>query len=249
MRTVCQILAAATLLLSPWLYADGDDDTVDAAILEEITAAIQKNVPQLTVDSLRKTPVEGLFEMITDGQIYYVNRDGSYLLDGSLIELSTRMNLTVQRQSTMHWAMLQELGEDNMLVYPSEENSGRSITVFTDITCGYCRKLHMELDELLEGGVAVRYLMFPRSGLGSKAADDLVSVWCADDPQDAMTNAKSGGEIEARECETPIEEHVALAQKFGLRGTPLIYLDSGQRIAGYKPAKELIKLINDSEPM
>lgn len=136
-----------------------------------------------------------------------------------------------------------------MLIYEPAEPSTRSITVFTDISCGYCRRLHAELDTLLEEGVRVRYLMFPRAGIGSQGHKDLESVWCADNPQEAMTNAKAGGKIVAKSCPNPIEEHVALAERLGLRGTPLIYTDGGEKIPGYREASALVAMVNASEPL
>jgi thiol:disulfide interchange protein DsbC len=121
--------------------------------------------------------------------------------------------------------------------------------VFTDISCGYCRRLHAELDTLLDAGVRVRYLLFPRAGMGSQGQKDLESVWCADDPQAAMTNAKAGGKIEPKSCDNPIAKHVALAERVGLRGTPLIYTDSGEKIPGYREASALVKMIEASKPL
>ena len=119
-----------------------------------------------------------------------------------------------------------------MLIYEPEGPSERSITVFTDISCGYCRRLHEDIDALLDEGVRVRYLLFPRAGLGSQGHKDLESVWCAEDPQAAMTAAKAGARITPATCENPIESHIALAEQVGLRGTPLIYLDTGRARAG-----------------
>jgi thiol:disulfide interchange protein DsbC len=109
--------------------------------------------------------------------------------------------------------------------------------------------MHAEIDTLLEEGIRVRYLMFPRAGIGSQGHKDLESVWCADDPLEAMTNAKAGGRIEAKSCSNPIEEHVALAERLGLRGTPLIYTDSGEKIPGYREASALVSMVNNSEPL
>jgi len=193
--------------------------------------------------------LSGLYELIADGQLYYVDEAGEYLFDGNMIQLSDRRNLTEARLGTLHAVMVEEIGEDNMLIYEPETESNRSLTVFTDISCGYCRRLHAELDTLLEEGIRVRYLLFPRAGMDSQGHKDLESVWCADDPQAAMTNAKAGGKITPMTCDNPIESHVALAERIGLRGTPLIYLDSGDRVPGYREATILANMIKDSEPL
>ncbi len=232
---------AAFAFISSAVYAE--------ATLDEVGERLTSTLPSISVTSLTETPVQGLYELITDGQIYYLDESAEYLIDGSLIQLKDRVNLTDSRLGGIHMSLINELDEKDMLIYEPETPSTRSITVFTDISCGYCRRLHAELDTLLDEGVRVRYLLFPRGGLGSQGHKDLESVWCADDPQTAMTNAKSGGKIEPATCDNPIEQHVALAEKLGLRGTPLIYTDSGEKIPGYREANALATMVNDSEPM
>lgn len=232
-------------LLSIAFNAQAQDDNA----LDAVRASLTERLPGIQITSIEKSPVPGLYEMITDGQIYYVDESAEFLVDGSLIRLSDRANLTDARQGLIHAALIEEIGEENMLIYEPEEPSTRSITVFTDISCGYCRRLHEEIDTLLDAGVRVRYLLFPRAGLGSQGHKDLESVWCADDPQAAMTNAKSGGKIEPASCDNPIESHVALAERLGLRGTPLIYTDSGEKVPGYREATVLAGMVNNSEPL
>ncbi len=217
--------------------------------VEDVQKRLSERLPGIDITSLAESQLPGLFELVTDGQIYYVDESAEYLVDGSLIRLNDRVNLTDARLGGIQMALIEEVGEENMLIYEPESPSNRSITVFTDISCGYCRRLHSEIDTLLDAGVRVRYLLFPRAGLGSQGYKDLESVWCADDPQAAMTNAKSGGKIEAKSCTNPIESHVALAERLGLRGTPLIYTDSGVKIPGYREASILAGMVNDSQPL
>ena len=169
--------------------------------------------------------------------------------DRLVIELGTRTNVTEGRLGGIQSALIEEVGEENMLIYEPEEDSERSITVFTDISCGFCRRLHEDIDVLLDAGVRVRYLLFPRAGIGSQAHKDLESVWCAEDPLEAMTTAKAGGPIVPATCDNPIETHMALAERVGLRGTPLIYLDNGDRVPGYREPAALAAEVNDSEPL
>ena len=118
-----------------------------------------------------------------------------------------------------------------------------AITIFTDITCGYCRKLHNQIEEYNAMGITVRYLAFPRGGLGSKSHDDLVSIWCATDPQAAMTNAKAGGAVSAKECETSVAEQFAFAQQVGISATPSIIMEDGTLEPGYRPPEQLLQLL------
>lgn len=217
--------------------------------IDDVKKRLTERLPGIGITSLAETPLPGLFELVTDGQIYYVDESAEYLVDGSLIRLNDRENLTDTRLGGIQMALIDEMGEQNMLIYEPEVPSDRSITVFTDISCGYCRRLHSEIDTLLDEGVRVRYLLFPRAGVGSQGHKDLESVWCADDPQAAMTNAKAGGKIVAKSCDNPIELHVELAERLGLRGTPLIYTDSGAKVPGYREAAVLASMVKDSKPL
>ncbi|MBX2825509.1 MAG: DsbC family protein, partial [Gammaproteobacteria bacterium] len=240
------LIVALSLFWFPFVTSIADDAKAD---IEHIESMLGKHLPDIEITSLSTSPVAGVYELVSDGQIYYVSADGAYIFDGDLIDMEKRLNLTTARKGNLHLELINAVDEADMLVYDTPDESDRAITVFTDVSCGYCRKLHAELDQLLDGGVRVRYLMFPRAGLGSQAHKDLESVWCAENPQDAMTVAKAGGAIDPESCANPIESHVELAQKVGLRGTPLIYLDNGQMIPGYRSAQELVQMINSSEPM
>ena len=244
---------AATLVRADESADDADVEVAGAAAndgaLDAIRERIAETLPGLTATSVAETPVPGLYELVVDGQIYYVTESAEYLLDGSLIELGTRTNLTEHRLGGIQTALIEEIGEDNMLIYEPDEPSERSLTIFTDISCGFCRRLHQDIDVLLDAGVRVRYLLFPRAGLGSPGHQALESVWCADDPLAAMTTAKAGGQVPEKRCENPIESHVALAERVGLRGTPLIYLDNGDRIPGFREADALAAMVNGSEPL
>lgn len=220
---------------------------VSGADEERLMKKLSENLPGIAFTEISESIIPGLFEVITDGQIYYIDESAEYLIDGSLIRLADRANLTDARLGRIHMSLIGQMDEKDMLIYEPETASNRSITVFTDISCGYCRRLHAELDTLLDEGVRVRYLLFPRAGLGSQGHKDLESVWCADNPQDAMTNAKAGGQIEPETCDNPIEAHVALAERLGLRGTPLIYTDSGEKVPGYREANVLATMVNGSE--
>lgn len=239
------------------VVAQQDKPAVAAASEEESMAAMRQAIgeqlPDIQITSLAKTPIEGIYELISSGQIYYVSEGARFVFDGELIDLESRVNLTTERLGSIHIGLINAMEESEMLVYEPENSSAgdgeyRAITVFTDTSCGYCRKLHNELDTLLGAGIKVRYLLFPRAGIGSPAHKNLESVWCAEDPQDAMTVAKNGGSVDSRTCANPIESHMALAEQVGLRGTPLIYLDTGQQIPGYRSANELVQLINEGEP-
>lgn len=185
---------------------------------------LAERLPSIKIDSIEPSPIPGVYELISGGQIYYVSGDGQFIIDGSVIDTASRENITATRLGGVQLSLINALDETEMLVYEPEHSTNRSITIFTDTSCPYCSKLHAEIDELLDNGIRVRYLMFPRAGQGSESHQELESVWCANDPHTAMTIAKAGGVIESKTCHNPIQAHIALAEAVGLRGTPLIYL-------------------------
>ena len=118
-----------------------------------------------------------------------------------------------------------------------------TVTVFTDIDCGYCRKMHSQMAAYNKEGIKIRYLMFPREGVNSDSFNKAVAVWCADDRQDAMTKAKRGEEIARKTCDNPVEAQFELGQKLGVRGTPSMILEDGEMIPGYVPPTQLAQLL------
>ena len=172
----------------------------------------------------------------------YVSNDGKYLLQGSLIDLNTRVDISEERRDGIRLDAINELGEDKMIVFPAKEQK-HVITVFTDIDCGYCRKLHAEMDKYNEEGITVRYLMFPRAGVDSPSYKKAVTVWCSKDQLDAMTRAKNGENLPNLTCDNPIQEEYELGQLIGVRGTPAIVMDDGGMLPGYVPAARLAKAL------
>jgi thiol:disulfide interchange protein DsbC len=167
------------------------------------------------------------------------------MLQGSLIDLKTRKDISEERRNDIRLDALNELGEDKMIVF-SPKTKQHSMTVFTDIDCGYCRKLHGEMDKYLDKGIEVRYMMYPRAGKNSEAYKKAVAVWCADDKRDALTKSKKGKAIPMKTCDNPIDSHMALAKDLGLRGTPLVVLDDGTIQPGYIPPAAVEKYYKQS---
>jgi len=191
------------------------------------------------VAGLEPAPMPGLYEAVVGGEVVYVTADGSFMLHGNLYDIRNGLeNLTENRISGLRKDAIAGLSEDQMVSF-GPKDAEDTITVFTDIDCGYCRKLHGEMDKYNEKGIRVRYLFFPRSGPGGESFRKAVSVWCADDRQAAMTAAKKGEAIEQKECENPVLDHYKLGRELGVTGTPAIVLDSGEMLPGYIPADRL----------
>lgn len=226
---------AALMLFSPLATAQ--------TIPEKVVETAEKLIPGSKPDSMLATPVPGLYQISFGMQVIYLFEDGQYLLSGDLVHVDTKTNLSEEARKSGRKTVIDGLDERGMVVFSPPEFTS-TITVFTDTECGYCVRLHREIQQILAGGVRVRYLGFPRAGLGSSAHKTLVSVWCSDDPLQAMTDAKQGKAVEPRICETEIEKHMQAARAVGVRGTPTIVLQDGKVIPGYVPAGDLVPMAN-----
>ncbi len=191
------------------------------------------------------SPVPGLIQVMTDRGLFYTSADGKYLVHGRVYDMDDGMrNVTEEAMYSVR-----KEGVEAFLPHMIEfkaANEKHVVSIFTDITCGYCRKLHSEIASYNDLGITVRYLAFPRGGIGSRSFDDLVSIWCAKDQQTAMTNAKAGGEVVAATCETKVEEQYMFGQQVGVTGTPAIVLEDGSMIPGYQPAERLATALGTS---
>ncbi len=205
--------------------------------------AVRDSLGSIKPDRIAPAAIAGLYEVVIGPHVFYVSADGKYMIQGDLMDLGTRKNLTEPVRLAAQQAAIDGIGEDNMLIF-SPEKPKHTITVFTDIDCGYCRKLHQEIGRLNELGIKVRYLMFPRAGVNSHSYEKAVSVWCADDPKSALTTAKSGKEPEAKQCDNPVKEHMAMGQMIGVQGTPTIVMENGDILPGYVPADRLAAMLD-----
>ncbi|MCG6898255.1 MAG: DsbC family protein [Thiocapsa sp.] len=211
-----------------------------------IRDALSKIVPDIEIDSVSASPVPGLYEVMVGTQLMYVTADGRYFVDGRIVDLKTRADLTEPRLSEVRKRLVDGVGESQMVVF-GPADAKHTVTVFTDVECGYCRKLHSQIDEYAKEGIRVRYLFFPRAGQGSPSYTEAVSVWCAGDPgaqREAMTAVKAGKSIPAKTCKNPVDAHMDLGSQLGLRGTPAIVTETGELIPGYVEPKRLAAQLN-----
>ncbi len=190
--------------------------------------------------SQKPSELPGLNEFISGSKLYYVSQDGQYFIEGNLIDIKANKDLTESHLGEARIAELDKIGLMNMIVFKPQKTK-HVIYVFTDIDCGYCRKLHSEIDQYLAKGIEVRYLFVPRAGLGSESYNKAEAVWCAKDRNAALTKAKKGESIEMLKCENPVRSHMALGEEFGANGTPMIVTGKGAIIPGYVNADNLAK--------
>lgn len=229
------------VLIAPFAMATSNAATDTVADSAELTKKLEQTL-SVEVHSLNPSPIPGLYEALTDRGVLYISQDGTKLLHGSLYDLDKGMkNLTEAAMAGPRIEMMKPL-EKNMLVYKAK-NEKHVVTVFTDISCGYCRKLHHQMDEYNDLGITVRYLAFPRRGVPSANADEMEAVWCAADPLKAMTEAKSGNSVQHKQCDAKIAEQYNLGQSFGINGTPAIILEDGSMIPGYQEPKALARAL------
>ena len=208
-----------------------------------ITQSLSKVLPGVTPDEINPSPIQGVSEVLVGARLLYISNDGKYLLQGSLIDLNTRKDISEERRKGIRLDAINKVGDENMIVFPAKDER-HTITVFTDIDCGYCRKLHKEIDQFNAEGITVRYLMFPRAGIGSPSYDKAVSVWCAEDRRAALTHAKAGDDVVPRKCDNPVREQYELGGMLGVTGTPALILDTGELLPGYVPAKRLAQALD-----
>lgn len=233
MKIFSYLILITSLLTSFTLFAE--DSEADSAT--KLKQALAISMPSVKVSKISATPIEGLFEVVVGSQVVYMSIDARYMIEGDLFDLKTKRNVSEEAKSDIRLSAMKGLGVENMLVYTPEKVEN-TITVVTDIDCPYCRKLHSEIPDYLENNVQVRYIFMPLKG--NSDMKKTVSVWCSDDQQLALDIAKAGGEIEEKKCENPIQEHLKLARRLGVRGTPAILLENGQLLPGYVPYDKLV---------
>lgn len=235
-------IVSSTLLLAVSAVAQAQSDEQK----ERIDAALKGLAPNLEITSVTESPLPGLFEVVAGANVIYVSGDGRYLMQGSLFDMESRTDLTEQSKSLLRRDLIAGVDADRQIHFTAE-NPKHEVVVFTDIDCGYCRRLHQQMAEYNENGISVNYMFFPRAGVGSKSFEKAVSVWCAADRQEALTEAKAGSDPEPQSCSNPIEEHFQLGRSIGVTGTPAMVTADGTMIPGYVPPETLVQRLDALE--
>jgi thiol:disulfide interchange protein DsbC len=202
----------------------------------------------LTVVKVEETPVPGIALIVTNQGLFYASYDGDYFIQGKVYSLGSTVTDIAEKSLAKLRLEGIETFKNDMITYKAE-NEKYVVTVFTDITCVYCRKMHGEMAEYNARGITFRYLAYPRSGIKDRSGNlsqgfkDLRSVWCNDDNATALTKAKSGTGIADRICEAPIEAQFNFGRQIGVSGTPAIILPNGMMVPGYQPPAQLEELL------
>jgi thiol:disulfide interchange protein DsbC len=230
------ISAAAACVIA---LAAADVFADDADELEGVRKTVSEMFAVIEPEDVSAGPIDGWYTIQKGSIVAYISGDSRYLFQGDLIDLDTQVNLTEAARNDSRRVLMSSVSDDQTILFsPSEVKY--SITVFTDVDCTYCRRLHAQIDEYLAHGIEVRYLLYPRNGPTSRAWTTSEEVWCADDRANALTQAKLDKQFDTAKCDaSAVQNHFVIGRDVGLSGTPAIVLDDGTLIAGYMPPDQL----------
>lgn len=235
-RTVeIRLLPALVAILLWTASAEAAED----AELEAVRAKISTKFESVDAEDITPSPIDGWYTIQKGSVVAYVSADGRYLLQGDIIDLDKEVNLTEISRNESRRDLVASLDDERSIMFSPAEVK-HTVTVFTDVDCTYCRKLHSEIDDYLEKGIQVRYVLYPRNGPASKAWSTSEDVWCARDRNAALTAAKLDRSFETAKCDTSVvSEHYTLGRDIGLSGTPAIVFEDGTLVGGYLPPAAL----------
>lgn len=236
---MCAKSLATVALISCWLVSAA----VSAASLPEKYRFIQDEFPDVEITAIEPSPIPGVLQMSVGADLYYVSEDGKYFIAGDIFAMQSKENITELARAKARGAYLAELGDDAGVTFAAADEL-YTVTIFTDVDCTYCRKLHREIADYNKLGISVRYLLFPRQGPGSPSWAQSEAVWCAESRQEALTKAKNGEVLEAAKCDaTVIADYYKLGKSLGIAGTPSIYTQQGLLLVGYHSPDELLAIL------
>ena len=239
-KTFAPAAVAMIVMSAPIFFS-----TVQAKSTPELDQALEQLMPGTKPSSIEETGMPGIYEVSYGSTIFYFNKDASLMMRGDLIDVKNRINLTEQKRGEARGKLISQMDESQMIVYPAK-NEKYKVTVFTDIDCPYCVKLHRDMDQYNAEGITMRYMAYPRAGIGSNSYKKIVNVWCADDKAKAMTDAKEGDKIADKTCDNPVAQQLQLGQALGVQGTPAMFLEDGTSLPGYVPPKRLAEALKSN---
>lgn len=245
---------AALLFACPALAETGGSTDTDVAaevpmvIRQVISASYAKSRPDLVIESIGATPIPTVYAVkVANGPTLYTTQDGHYFVLGDLFEVIDGgfTNLAEKQREAGRVDKLAKVPEEEMIIFTSTEQPPKAtIMVFTDVDCFYCQKLHKEVPDLNRIGIEVRYLAFPRAGIGSESYKKIATAWCAKDRQSALTKLKNRDSLPINVCSgNPVEKQYKLGNSVGVNGTPALLTADGRLMPGYMPSLQLAKAL------
>ena len=232
------------LPLAALLALAGANAAAPEAAKSDVRAQIAKRL-DIKVEDVKPSPIEGLYEVTSGAEVGYVSADGRYYVDGDVFEMNSKHNLTEDKRKEGRLALLAGVKDEDAIIFAPKGQTLHTVTVFTDVDCVHCRRMHSEIGELNKLGIRVRYLSFPRGGPGSESWHKAEAVWCSADRKDALTRAKKGETLPAGKCATPVAAEYELGRQIGITGTPGIVTETGEFLAGYASAAYLAEYLSE----
>ncbi|MBK80184.1 MAG: protein-disulfide isomerase [Gammaproteobacteria bacterium] len=242
---IMALAAAAAALTLPDALAE-DDDGAAAEAAATLVSRLKALRPDIPIENVTASPIPGIYALeLAGGTVFYGTEDGRYLFAGDLYQLGDDelVNLAEAGRAELRHELLAGVPRSEMIVFSPAGDTRAAINVFTDVDCGFCQKLHQEVPKLNEMGIEVRYLAYPRAGVGSESYRKIVSAWCAKDPNSALTKLKARQSIPDASCPNPVAEQLDLGRQMGVSGTPAIVLQDGTMLPGYMPAERLAEIV------
>lgn len=235
---IIQIVTLSFLLFSSAVLSNDHENSLEE--IDLVLQALLEIFPGATDYSLDDSVVDGLYAVSIGSEVIYVSKDGKFLIRGEIYDLQNSVNVTEEKRVLGRLDVMQSLDEETMIIYEPKKIK-HTITIFTDIDCGYCRKFHQQIGDYLDLGIRVRYLSFPRTGPDTESWEKAQSVWCSKNRQDSLDRAKQGKKIDSLFCfDSPVEKHYNLGSVFNISGTPTIVTEKGKIIVGYLPPESLL---------
>lgn len=233
-------IAAASALAAEPQAAPAIATTVSPPVRAAITATLASMAPGSRVQVLQPAPIPGLYQAVVQGQVLYLTGDGRYVIQGEAFDARARSSLNAATMDRLRREAIAQLAPDRMLRF-APAHPKYTVTIFTDVDCPYCRALHAQITEINALGIAVDYLFFPRTGLGTPSAQKAVDVWCAPDRKAAIAAAFQGEALREGTCASPVAHDFNLGVELGVDGTPAIIAPSGAVLGGYLTPAELLR--------
>lgn len=253
-RVFARLFASAALFCvaaTPSFAQDKTAKTTAAktAVPADVRARVVSKMDGARPEDVAVSPIPGMYEVTVGGLIVYVTGDGKYLFSGNVYDLDTQKNLTAERRSAARAKALAAAPESDMIIF-SPPKPKMTVTVFTDVDCGFCRRFHAQIAEINKAGVRVRYMLYPRTGPGTESWRKAESVWCAKDRKEALTRAKRGEDLKTKSCPEGMKSlkvQYAMGDDLGVEGTPAVFTQTGDYIGGFMTPEELVQTVQETQ--
>ncbi|MEL0620106.1 DsbC family protein [Psychrobacter proteolyticus] len=215
----------------------------DTTVVKALQANLKSSGIEETIVSAVPTDMDGIYWVTAEGlPSFFTDKAGKHIIQGQIIAVgdAAPVDISAALVATTAQEALKAVDKKDMVIYPAKGETKAVIYAFTDADCGYCRKLHSEMDDINARGIEVRYLAWPRS---QESVPKMEAIWCSQDRKAAMDQAKIGANVQGPSCANPVQEHMALGSRLGVRGTPAVFTETGQQVGGYLPAAELAQAV------